>query len=231
MDIKALFDQAAQSYDQSRRLYIPFFDDFYGTVLALLPYPPDADVHILDLGAGTGLLTALVAAALPNARFTLLDISDEMLAQARLRFADERARFAYTVADFAQAELTGEYDAVISALAIHHLADGDKQRVYAQAYHLLKPGGRLINADQTLGQNAEIDAHYEAAWLRQVRANGATEAQINIALERMKADRYAPLATQLTWLERIGFVNVNCWYQNYRWAVFSGEKSEELIVN
>ena len=64
-----------------------------------------------------------------------------------------------------------------------------------------------------------------------MRANGATEAQINIALERMKADRYAPLATQLTWLERIGFVNVNCWYQNYRWAVFSGEKSEELIVN
>ncbi|MEZ4733447.1 MAG: hypothetical protein R3E79_40645 [Caldilineaceae bacterium] len=42
MDVKTLFNQAAQLYDQTRRRYIPGFDPFYGTVLDLIPYPSAA---------------------------------------------------------------------------------------------------------------------------------------------------------------------------------------------
>src|SRR5436190_957122 len=60
IDAKQVFDHATADYDRTRRLYIPCFDDFYGTALALIPYQSDEPFNILDLGAGTGLLSALV---------------------------------------------------------------------------------------------------------------------------------------------------------------------------
>ena len=44
-------------------------------------------------------------------------------------------------------------------------------------------------------------------------------------VERMQADSPATLAAQLAWLTAAGFEHVNCWYQHYRFAVFSGSKS------
>lgn len=225
MDIKTLFNQAAQIYDQTRRRYIPCFDPFYGTVLELIPYPSDAALHILDLGAGTGLLTALLAAALPNARFTLVDISEEMLARARTRFAAEPERFTYQVLDYVAEPLVGDYDAVVSALSLHHTDWVDLQQLFGRLHTWLRPGGIFINADQVLGATAENEARYEENWQRRIRELGCSEEEVALAIERMKADRTAPLLSQLTWLTAAGFIGVECWYKDYRFAVYSGVKA------
>lgn len=81
--VKTAFDEAAQTYDRARRQLIPCFDDFYGTALALIPHQPQANFRVLDLGAGTGLLSFLVARKFPMARITLLDISQESWARPR----------------------------------------------------------------------------------------------------------------------------------------------------
>lgn len=225
MDIKVLFDQAAQSYDQTRRRYIPGFDQFYGTVLELIPYPSEAEIRILDLGAGTGLLTALLAAALPKAQFTLVDISEEMLARARERFATDPARFTYQVLDYVTEPLTGDYDVVVSALSLHHTEWIALQQLFYRIYQVLRPGGLFINADQVLGATSANEAHYEANWQRRIRELGCTEEEVALAVGRMKADRTAPLIYQLTWLTATGFTDVECWYKDYRFAVYSGIKA------
>jgi len=224
MDVKALFDQAAQSYDQTRRRYIPCFDQFYGTVLELMPYPADAAIRVLDLGAGTGLLTALLASTFPNAHFTLTDISAEMLARAHTRFAAEPARFHYQVFDYVTESLDGAYDVVVSALSLHHTAWSDLPEIFKRIYDVLQPSGIFINADQVLGTTATNEAHYEVHWQRRVRELGCTEEEVTQAMARMKADRTAPLAQQLTWLTAAGFTNVECWFKEYRFAVYSGVK-------
>jgi tRNA (cmo5U34)-methyltransferase len=62
LTVAALFDEAAaEGYDRARRQLVPPFDDFYGTVVESIPYEPEAAIRVLDLGAGTGLLSALVA--------------------------------------------------------------------------------------------------------------------------------------------------------------------------
>jgi len=222
--VKALFDKAAQTYDRARRQLVPCFDDFYGTVLDLIPYERDSAIRILDIGAGTGLLAALLAQAFPQARLTLVDISEEMLEQARQRFRAEPGRFRFHALDFAEEPLWGEYEAAVSALSIHHVSAGAKRLVFQRVYSALREGGVFINADQVLGPTPEIDRRYHEAWLRQARGRGAAEDDITAALERMQQDDMSTLAWQLEQLENVGFEMVNCWYKNYGFVVYSGRK-------
>lgn len=221
--LKRVFDLSAPTYDQTRRQLIPCFDDFYGTVLELIPYTPAERFRVLDLGAGTGILSQLLAERFPLARITLMDVAEGMLAKARARFAGEAARFTFVAADYA-AELSGEFEVVVSALSIHHLSDELKAGLCRRIHQILPPGGLFINADQVLGATPEIDGRYRETWLRQVREKGVADSELAAARERMKEDKMAPLESQLAWLRQAGFVSVNCWYQNFSFAVYSGRK-------
>ena len=223
MNAREAFDRSAQIYDRTRRQLIPCFDDFYGTALERIPFSQDDAFEVLDLGAGTGLLSAMVASMFPRASFTLVDVSSEMLARARERFAGAGDRFTFVLRDFGE-PFGGRYDLVMSALAIHHLSDEDKQALFARIRAVLKPGASFINADQVMGATPALERAYHETWLRQVRALGVPEADLEAALERMKADRMAPVEAQIEWLRRTGFVEVDCWYKNHRFAVYSGTR-------
>ncbi len=223
-NIEVLFDRASRSYDRARRQLVPSFDDFYRTALDLIPFERNAGIRVLDLGAGTGLLSALIAEAYPKARFTLIDLSEEMLDQARQRFATDAARFEFHALDLAEVRLRGQYEAVVSALAIHHLSNEVKQDLFQNVHDVLCDGGAFINADQVLGVTPVIDAQYKAAWLRQVREQGVGEEDLAGAVERMKEDQMSTLAWQMERLEAIGFESVNCWYKNYGFVVYAGRK-------
>jgi tRNA (cmo5U34)-methyltransferase len=224
VNIKSVFDKAARSYDQARRQLVPCFDDFYGTALDLIPFTTDSAIRVLDLGAGTGLLSAFIAETFPNAHLTLVDISEGMLDQARQRFANDAARFQFRVLDLAEGPLLGRYEAVVSALAIHHVSDEGKQRLFQGVHDVLCDGGVFINADQVLGTTPEIDEEYKAAWLRQVRERGVDEGDLTAALERMQEDEMSTLGLQVKYLEDTGFRMVDCWYKNYGFAVYAGRK-------
>ena len=161
----------------------------------------DSAIRVLDLGAGTGLLSALIAETFPNAHLTLVDISEGMLDQARQRFVNDAARFQFHALDLAEGPLWGRYEAVVSALAIHHVSDEGKQRLFQGVYDVLCDGGVFINADQVLGMTPEIDEEYKAAWLRQVRERGVDEGDLAAALERMKEDEMSTLSLQMKCLE------------------------------
>ncbi len=222
--VASVFDRSAQIYERSRRQLVPCFDDFYATVLELLPFDAAAAVRVLDLGAGTGLLSFFIAERFPGARLTLVDISEPMLAQARDRFASTPERVECLVADYSSVPLPGPFDAVVSALSIHHLADAQKAGLFARVFASLVPGGRFVNADQVLGPTPRLEQHYQDTWLRQARERAVSAADLSAALERMREDRTAPLADQLAWLRAAGFDDVDCFYKHYRFAVFGGRK-------
>lgn len=221
--IKIAFDASANTYDQARRQLIPCFDDFYSTVLALIPYEPQDHFRVLDLGAGTGLLSLFVSERFPNARITLMDISEAMLAKAKERFSCAPEHFEFVTADYSE-QLNGEFDVVVSALSIHHLTDDLKTKLIHRIYDVLPQGGIFINADQVLGSSPEIERTYRKTWIQQVRGRGVSNMDLDAALARMKEDKMAPLETQLGELRQTGFRAVNCWYKNHSFAVFSGQK-------
>lgn len=225
-----LFDRGAADYDRLRRQLIPCFDDFYGTALSLVRQcVEDAQVNapvVVDLGAGSGLLSGMLLDVMPNGRMTLVDLSEEMLTKARERFAGN-AQVEYHVADYTAPNLVkpGSLHVVVSALSIHHLSDGDKRRVYQSAYDWLRPGGILVNADQVLGATAALERQYRDEWLRRVTEAGVGQDHLDEALERMKADRMAPLVDQLDWLREAGFAEVDCAYKNFNFVVLWGGKA------
>lgn len=57
MDIEKQFNLIAEEYDRNRRKFIPCFDDFYISTTKFIVSNIDKPGRILDLGAGTGLLT------------------------------------------------------------------------------------------------------------------------------------------------------------------------------
>ena len=93
-------------------------------------------------------------------------------------------------------------------------------------FRALNNGGLFINADQVLGETAWIEEMYRNAWLGQVKERGVSDSTLASALERMKEDKMSTLSSQLSWMKNAGFADVNCWYKNYSFAVYSGRKHE-----
>jgi tRNA (cmo5U34)-methyltransferase len=205
-------------YDAPRRRLVPDFDRFYGTAADLVADLGLDRPEVLDLGAGTGLLSAAVLAAVPGARLTLLDGAAPMLAVARQRLGDVPT----IVADLTDPLPEGPFDAVVSALAIHHLDDAGKRDLFARIRAVLRPGGVFVNAEQVCGPTPAHQARYEAAHERDARALGADDAEWDAAVVRMSHDRCATVEDQVAWLAAAGFDGVDVDFKRFRFAVYHG---------
>lgn len=223
--VKRQFDEVAKEYDKQRRQLIPCFDDFYG-IAASLVEPNGPSPAILDLGAGTGLLTAFVAAKVPDARFTLIDFSGSMLDQARRRFEGAPGTYRYVEGDYSNCVFEEKYDFIVSSLSIHHLTHDAKRSLFARVHGALKDGGVFVNADQVAGESPYYDRLYRARWDASIESSGLEAAAIEASRERRKQDINAKAGDQVAWLKEAGFREADCVYRYFDFAVFHAVKGE-----
>jgi len=215
-----VFDITASSYDADRAKLIPCYDALYRRTTDLIPAGAS---KILDLGAGTGLLSVFVRNWYPQAHIHLMDVSEPMLAKARERLVND-ANVSFETADYVNAPLGENYDAIVSALSIHHLDDATKKLLFKKIHAALRPGGVFVNAEQVAGPTPDLDKLYKELWLQQVREAGATPQQIADSLYRQQDDRCASVEDQLKWLREAGFVDVDCWFKDNRFGVLAGTR-------
>lgn len=220
--IRDRFNEIARDYDRQRRQLIPCFDDFYGMATALAD-APRPDPVIIDLGAGTGLLSAFLADRYPAARLILIDLAEDMLAMARRRFAD-RDSVQFVAADYARSLPPVSGDLVVSSLSIHHLEHAEKRRLYAALYALLPPGGVFINADQVTGATPALEAWFKTRWRSSIESSGLSAEEIASAYRRTELDRMATLDENIAWLREAGFADVGAAYQYLNFAVIRAVK-------
>jgi len=217
---QTIFDITAPSYDADRAKLIPCFDAFYRRSTDLIAH--DAK-NILDLGAGTGLLSQFVRQWYPSAHIVLADLSEPMLAKARVRFAGD-SNVTFEVTDYTTAPIDGTYDSIVSALSIHHIDHDAKRALFHKIFRALRPGGTFVNAEQVAGPPPALDAVYKSLWLQQVREGGATPQQIADSLYRQQDDRCASVEDQLQWMREAGFTDADCWFKDNRFAVLAGTR-------
>jgi trans-aconitate methyltransferase len=97
---------------------------------------PKAGERILDLGCGTGVLTAEIAGR--GAEILGIDRSEEMVGQAKSKFPTLK----FEVVDATQLKFEAEFDAVFSNAVLHWIPEAEK--VIRGVSRALKPGGRFV---------------------------------------------------------------------------------------
>ena len=223
MDIERQFNRVANEYDQNRRKFIPCFDDFYAGATSLIAHNIPAPKSILDLGAGTGLLSYFWFQHYPEANFVLVDIADEMLDVARKRFAGMQ-NVSCRVLNYMNELPDDDFDVVASALSIHHLEDADKQKLFSRIYEILPSGGLFVNYDQFCAEQPEINRWINSYWENQLGHSGLTDHDLALWRERKKLDRECSVGREIEMLNRSGFREVGCVYACQKFAVVAAIK-------
>jgi tRNA (cmo5U34)-methyltransferase len=220
--LREKFSQGAEEYDRQRKHVIPCLEDLY-QITSDLSRVENKKPRILDLGAGTGLLTSYLYNRYPHGHFTLLDLSEEMLKIAQERFVNEQ-NFNYVVADYLKHDFDGFFDIVVSSLSIHHLKHQDKRFLYEKIYQHLNSGGVFINADQVHGPFPANEEEYYRNWLEKIDTGSLSESEKTIIFDRMELDNPATLAENFKWLKEIGFVDVDVYYKYYNFVVLYSKR-------
>ena len=105
-----------------------------------------SDKEILDFGGGTGLLALPLA---KQAKFvTLVDISEKMLEQARLKAEQQDIKnIQFLEQDLLEKPLEKEFDLIVVCRVLHHMLDLDA--ALSLFHQHLKEDGQLLIADFT----------------------------------------------------------------------------------
>lgn len=214
------------TYDSLRRQLIPSFDLLYESAAAVvaLSLHPTVPGRILDLGAGTGLLSGAVRKRVPTAHITLADRSEAMLERAATRFAGD-ANVTTVICDLLDPVPLDDqpFDAIVSALAIHHLEHEEKQLLFSKIFSALVPGGIFVNVEQLLAPTPDIEAMYDAQHEHHVLASNTPPDEWAAGRKRMRElDKPALLEQQLEWMRQAGFRAVDCLSKDWRFSVYAG---------
>jgi ubiquinone/menaquinone biosynthesis C-methylase UbiE len=172
-----------------------------------------ADDRVVDLGAGTGLLSLALAPRVHD--LIAVDISERMLERLDdAAVADGVHNIDILVADLRRLPLEDESATlVVSNYAFHHLDDSGKELALAEARRILRPGGRLVICDMMFSLSLEprdrrLVLEKIVALLRRGPA-GVVRILRNGA--RVLAGRWEQPATPETWERMLvarGFENV-----------------------
>jgi ubiquinone/menaquinone biosynthesis C-methylase UbiE len=196
--ISDYFGTLAAEYDSFAQRAMPRRDEMLGELVRCLP---DGPRNVLELGCGTGALTALLAERYPEASISAIDASEEMVRTARKHLPDGRVSF--KIALFEDLDLAeGSFDLVASNMSLHHIAD--KGPFYKRVRRALRPGGCLVFGDEATAAISRIEELNWNGWLEFARLPGhLSEEEIAGIMEHLnELDHYETLPDQIDFAAR-----------------------------
>ena len=165
-----------ESWDRQQGAFLPDREERFAAMLAAVDAVTDgAAPRVLDLAGGTGTISLRTLSRFPGAEATVVDKDPVLLAIAA---ASLRDRATVLSADLNTPQWTaglphGDYDAVLTATALHWLSQERITQIYAEIRDVLRPGGIFVNADHmpdeelpqfTKRLTARTDARREARY-------------------------------------------------------------------
>ncbi|MHC4269565.1 MAG: class I SAM-dependent methyltransferase [Planctomycetota bacterium] len=226
------------TYDLDMDVWHPNRKKMASIACEILPFNRSDNIRILDLGVGTGYLSQKIIETFPKASIVAIDAAEMMIDKAKLRLKDQLERITFETATFQELsnkekDLSG-IDTVVSAFALHHLSREEKLRLFQYVHSILKPDGWFINCDIFNATDPAIEALF-----RHLLYKGTQERTLNLKHQEKTLDYIAteytskekrdgdnPLSvteeTQL--LTQAGFRMVDCFWKEYREAVYGGTK-------
>ena len=175
----------------------------------LLTFVPRQARRILDLGTGDGRLLSLLTLHCPHAKCIGIDFSPTMIDAASRRF-DNNPKVEIQRHDLdEQLPDIGLFDAIVSSFAIHHCSNERKKSLYAEVFHRLNSGRVFCNLEHVASATPSLHLRF----LQSINRKPEDEDPSNILLE---------VETQLGWLRKIGFDDVDCYWKWLELSLFGG---------
>lgn len=134
------FAHKAGSYEQNRSR-VDNVDNIANSILDAIGF--DRAMHIMDFGAGTGLLLERIA---PHVgKITAVDVSPSMNEQLRAKRNGLGCMLEIVEADLEKSDLDGRFDGIVSSMTMHHIEN--VAAILRKFHSLLKDGGFIAIAD------------------------------------------------------------------------------------
>jgi malonyl-CoA O-methyltransferase len=174
------FSKAAKSYDQYANVQKKMANRLLQDIVNM--HDCDQQMHILELGCGTGYLTERLAFHFPNAEITAVDFAPGMLEVANARVPTNRVTF--LCCDIEQLAFEQKYDVIVSNATFQWL--NDFQGAYDRFYDALKETGTLHFS--TFGEHTfyELHASFQRAKEEKGVQDGSSIGQSFFTLDELK---------------------------------------------
>ena len=223
------FDELAEQYDDLFVAHMYDYDITHEMILTMLPFASARPIRVLELGPGTGNLTQKVLTRFPNSTVVGYDLSEQMLAQARAKLAAFEARLQLRQGDISQTVFPGPFDAVISAIAVHHVPPPSKPILFHRVYAALRPGGVLVLGDAFQATTPALGETYGRLIAAEMEQRGVDTAAAEAYRRRSGPSGGSSTQVQayLRWMQQAGFVNVDCVWKHFGRAVVYGERAAD----
>ncbi len=159
--------------------------------------------RVLDVGCGTGRVTAEIAARVPRGGVVGVDRSPAMIETARSWLREHAPRATLVRADGSALPFNRAFDAVFSGATFHWIHD--HSALFRSVIQALKPGGRLNAQCGGQGNLATLKARAERL-MREPRFAPSFE-------DWTEPTYYADVASTERRLAAAGFIDVHVWME------------------
>lgn len=236
---------AAWSEDESRsflefgRAMVPDREEIERTLLALLPAERDEPLVAVEIGIGTGWLSAAVLREFPEARVIGLDGSPAMLRAAGELLAPYKERVElrrFRLEDASWVDGLPPVRIFLSSLVLHHLDGFGKRGLFVRLFDRLEPGGALLFVDVMEPRTDIARRRFANSWAEEVRRRSVEihgDERAHEFFEREgwniydhpdPMDKPSTLPEQLRWMEEAGFEGVDAFWARAGHALLGGYK-------
>jgi ubiquinone/menaquinone biosynthesis C-methylase UbiE len=221
MSVAAHLGIRLDEYDARIRTFIPRYQTMLDVAAEAFAGLGRRSPVVVDLGTGSGALSARCLSRVPSTRIVGIDEDEGMLDLARQRLGP---RLTAVTGSFLSQPLP-RCDAIVASFALHHVATPAlKSALYKKCFAALKPGGRLVNADCFLAPGAAARARHHAAWRRHLMRTYSRVESSRFLRTWAKEDTYFTLADELELLRAAGFTTAVHW-RRASFAVISGTRA------
>jgi len=162
---------------------------------------------VLDLGIGTGNLSALIKAD----KIVGVDISKEMIAIAKEKLKSKTVEFIKS--DFLEVfdQKLQLFDVAVSTYAIHHLETYERAELFGLIYDHLKKNGRAIFGDLMFKDNTSM-----LKILEKYQNSGRSK-----LINEIKNEFFWDIEKDLLALESVGFTVQKRQFSELSWGIFA----------
>lgn len=184
---------SANEYDKKINQTIPYYSEFYTQTLDVVEQCGFKGIDWLDLGCGTGSLEELAFRKFSAVNFVLVDPSEKMLEQAKIKLKNDSLQYICASSD--SINFSNCFDVVTAIQSHHYMHEAERRKATECVYEAMKKGGIYIYFENIVPEDEEIKKFELLRWGKYQQRQGKTEEEAKAHNARC-GKNYFPLTAE-----------------------------------